>query len=80
MRETVLVQFSLVGTYQVSLSRGADLHLMTFFLDVLNQVIQHVGLGEILNQNKQCKKVSYHTLGLYVCVCVCVCARAFFFL
>lgn len=36
MRETVLVQFSLVGTYQVSLSRGADLHLMAFFLDVLN--------------------------------------------
>lgn len=53
MRETVLVQSSLVGTYQVSLSRGRDLHLMAFFLDVLNQIIQHVGLGEILNQNKQ---------------------------
>lgn len=48
MKETVLMQCMIVGTYQVSLSGGADLHLMSFLLDVLNQVIQHVGLGEIL--------------------------------
>lgn len=70
MRETVLVQSSLVGTYQVSLSRGRDLHLMAFFLDILNQVIQHVSLGEILNQNKQWKKgkLSHTPLLEFLCV------------